>query len=137
MSFSEIQKSLNSVTYLQETSVVIEGVKFYGSPIMCVPPKMAFYSFEDPEKVWGRIPTDTDVLITHCPPYKILDNPYRNYGDKVLRDYVFKVNPLAHLFGHIHGEYGYHFENETNFINCAISNEPLNPVVYFDFPLNE
>ena len=69
------------------------------------------------------------------PPNGILDNPYRKYGDKVLRDFVFKVNPLVPTFGHIHGEYGYHFENQTNFINCAVSEDPFNPIFYFDFPV--
>ena len=57
-------------TYLQDTAIMIEGLKFYGSPWQ---PEFCNWAFNLPrgkrlEFVWSSIPDDTDVLITHTPP---------------------------------------------------------------------
>ncbi len=54
---------------------MIEGLKFYGSPWQ---PTFHNWAFnldrgEEIKKVWDKIPNDTDVLITHGPPFGILD----------------------------------------------------------------
>jgi Icc-related predicted phosphoesterase len=132
MSKEEIQSILTNATYLQEDSVVIRGIKFFGSPMMTTGPRMAFRSTDDPVDVWKVIPSDCQVLITHIPPYGILD--YKT-GCQELKNRVDEIKPIVHLFGHIHGAYGTLHENGTTFINCAIQNDILNPVVYFDLKL--
>ncbi len=63
------------IIYLQDSSVEIEGLKIYGSPWQ---PRFFDWAFnlnrgaELAEK-WKLIPGDTDVLITHGPPFGILD----------------------------------------------------------------
>ena len=60
--------------YLYNSSVTIDGIKFYGSPYT---PRFFDWEFmydeEEAEDLWSTIPTDTDVLITHGPPYGIFD----------------------------------------------------------------
>jgi len=90
--------------------VIIEGVKFYGSPWQ---PRFFDWAFnldrgEEIKKKWDLIPMDTDVLITHGPPYGILDLTHE--GEKVgceeLMKAVLRVQPKIHIFGHIHEAYG-------------------------------
>lgn len=52
------------------------------------------------------IPNDIDILITHCPPYGILDE---NLGSPDILDFVLKARPKWHLFGHIHATGGQQF----------------------------
>jgi Icc-related predicted phosphoesterase len=45
-----------------------------------------------------------DILVTHCPPYKILDKTYKNkyIGSlTILEDLILRVKPKIHIFGHI------------------------------------
>lgn len=66
--------------YLCNSGVQIDGVKFYGVPMF----------FEDAinrraENDFMNIPPDTDVLVTHQPPYDILDlSDEIHYGDPFL-----------------------------------------------------
>lgn len=48
-----------------------------------------------------------DILITHGPPYGILDqvienNQIKSVGCKYLKNKVLEIKPLYHIFGHIH-----------------------------------
>lgn len=51
----------------------------------------------------GRIPRDTDILITHTPPRYHLDI---NIGCAGLLREVWKVKPRLHIFGHVHSGHG-------------------------------
>ena len=53
------------------------------------------------------IPTDIDVLVTHYPPYGILDE---NLGNTEILNFVLKAQPKYHLFGHIHSTAGLEFQ---------------------------
>lgn len=57
---------------------------------------------------WEQIPIDTDVLITHGPPYGFGDRITRgeHVGCLDLLDAVVKIQPRLHIFGHIHEGYG-------------------------------
>lgn len=110
--------------YLNDSGVEIEGVKFYGSPVS---PKFGHWSFmkergDESAKVWDKIPDDTDVLITHGPPYGILDETaFKNkVGCYDLLQRVLKVKPKYHIFGHIHEAYGIEKKGETTFINTSV-----------------
>ncbi|KAK4145821.1 Metallo-dependent phosphatase-like protein [Dichotomopilus funicola] len=51
----------------------------------------------------GRIPDETDVLITHTPPRHHLD---LDLGCAGLLDEVWRVKPKLHVFGHVHYGHG-------------------------------
>ncbi len=59
---------------------------------------------------WAQIPEDLDILITHGPPYRILDQTMEGdcAGDHELVDSLWNLQepPRYHLFGHIHESYG-------------------------------
>ena len=67
------------------------------------------------------IPTDIDVLVTHCPPYGVLDE---GLGSPEILNFVMKSKPKYHLFGHIHATEGQEFQfGETLCINVGCYNK--------------
>ncbi len=118
------------IHYLADSGVTIAGVKFWGSPWT---PKFYDWAFmkEDDELAvfWGRIPSDTDVLISHGPPYGILDKvPREHTGSRTLLARVQLVQPVVHIFGHIHEQGGKHERvGPTDFYNVAGLNENYRP----------
>ena len=70
------------------------------------------------------IPEDTDVLVTHTPPYGILDREGSiQYGSSELLERVRVIHPRLDLFGHIHKFHGTLSDGVTAFSNAAIMNE--------------
>ena len=64
------------------------------------------------------IPHDLDILITHYPPYGILDE---GLGSIEILNFVLKARPKYHLFGHIHATAGKDFLlGETRCLNIAV-----------------
>ena len=104
---------------LYNSGVEIEGVKFYGVPLFvpdCADGRQEQYEAD--------IPLDTDVLVTHRPPYGILDYADQtNYGSATLLRRVYEIKPRLHLFGHIHQQYGVLKRGETTYSNGAMMNE--------------
>lgn len=64
-----------------------------------------------------------DVLITHCPPFGILDksNKDKNGGSKALRAISLDRKPKYHIFGHIHEANGMQKIGDTMYLNVAKS----------------
>ena len=98
-----------SVILLDHKSIEIEGINFFGSPYTPTFNNWAYNIKHHKISVyWNDIPTNTDILITHGPPKGILDltiNPDRSLelcGDKSLLNRVLTLNPLVHIFGHLH-----------------------------------
>jgi len=72
----------------------------------------------------AQIPEDTDVLISHNPPYEILDfDDNIHYGCPDLLQAVERIKPRYHLFGHVHAAHGIKKLQQTTFVNAAIMNE--------------
>jgi Icc-related predicted phosphoesterase len=86
------------VVYLNNSSFEYEGIKFYGTPHQ---PYFCDWAFNVPDceklmNIYQQIPDDTDILLTHCPPFGILDQSHqpnysnltgeKNLGSKELRE---------------------------------------------------
>lgn len=128
----EIKSLVKNATYLEDSGVEIEGVKFWGSPWQ---PEFMNWAFnlhrgQQLAEVWRLIPDDTDVLITHTPPYGILDQipSGEHVGCKDLLEALQRVRPKVHVFGHIHEGYGVLKQNGTTFINASVCDEHYRPV---------
>lgn len=127
----------DGLTYLQDASVTIDGVKFYGSPWQPEFHSWAFNLPRGPEiaKRWAAIPDDTDVLITHGPPRGIGDRcgMDERAGCEDLLARVRVVKPRLHLFGHIHQDRGQWTIGDTHFANVT-TDECMAGVTVIDFP---
>lgn len=93
------------ITVLIDEAIIIDGVKFYGSP--WVNPVGNWSFLADTGKmaiVRDIIPLDTNVLVCHSPPYGILDMAYnQNLGCKHLLKKLDHLNNLGLMtVGHIH-----------------------------------
>ena len=105
--------------YLYNSGVTIEGLKFWGIPLFL----SADIAGSFPQ-IMEQIPSDTDILITHQPPYGMLDFAGRTtYGCPDLLQAVLKIRPRYHLFGHIHDACGIQKSKYTTFVNAALVDE--------------
>lgn len=122
-SYQHAVNVLSAATVLVDKEIIIEGVKFYGTPWQ---PAFNNWAFNLPrgsaelEAKWLQIPLDTDVLISHCPPKGILDLDIEDgvhKGCSMLFDRVLReVQPKYHIFGHIH-YYGQAHHQGVHFVN--------------------
>ena len=98
------------IIYLENEEIVIEGIKFWGSPHT---PQFGDWAFmkkrETINRVWDTIPEDVQVLIVHGPPKGIRDLSYDRHnnleycGCGALLKKCFKLPKLELVcFGHIH-----------------------------------
>ncbi|MGZ4996591.1 MAG: hypothetical protein ACXV8J_01995 [Methylobacter sp.] len=117
---------------MENSGIEIEDVQFWGSPWQ---PEFYDWVFNLPSgsllaAMWALIPDDTDVLITHTPPYGILDQVTigEHVGCEDLREAVKRVMSKVHVFGHIHKSYGMLKQNGITFINASVCDERYQPV---------
>jgi len=134
-------ENLTRTHYLFDKEIELEGVRFYGSPWQ---PEFCNWAFNVPRgqalaTIWSKIPDDTDVLITHGPPYNILDEVAFTgikAGCEDLADRILQVRPKLHIFGHIHVDSKWRspqlsqlqVNGCTTHINASICNESYDPV---------
>jgi hypothetical protein len=128
----QARRLIKHAVYLQDSGVDIDGIKFWGSPWQ---PFFCNWAFNLPRgaplaQVWAKIPSDIDVLITHGPPYGILDRIYNgdHVGCEDLRAALTRVRPKIHAFGHIHESYGVREQDGTVFINASLCDGRYRPV---------
>ena len=126
-------KAIPNAVYLEDEEFVFDGVKFYGSPWQPWFHNWAFNVERGPKiaKIWENIPEDTDVLITHGPPHKILDKvmyDHLHVGCEELIKRIDVVKPKIHLFGHIHETYGHEEKDGIHFVNASICNRGYDPI---------
>ena len=126
------------IIYLDDEEIVLEGLKFYGSPVQLEFYNWAFNRTEESlARYWSNIPTDTDILITHSPVYGILDEINNNgihLGSPSLYNEISeRLNLMISVFGHIHSGHGTRLINNTLFINASNLDEKYqvayNPVI--------
>ncbi|MGD9487526.1 MAG: metallophosphatase domain-containing protein [Calditrichaceae bacterium] len=126
----EARKLITNAIYLQDQSTVIEGIHFYGSPWQ---PWFFDWAFnlkrgQALKEKWDLISSDTDILITHSPPFGVLDLVgHKHVGCEELTAALMRIKPKYHIFGHIHEGYGTKEMNGTTFINAAICNGRFAP----------
>jgi len=127
-----------AIIYLQDSAIEIDGLKIYGSPWQ---PRFFDWAFnlnrgQEMAEKWAMIPDDIDILITHGPPYGILDLVPRsgwdeNTGCEELRKRVEKLTKVGrlklHVFGHIHCGYGVHDDFGVKFVNASTCDEQYDP----------
>lgn len=134
----------DAAEYLCDSGTEFEGLKIWGSPWTSWFPQinphcMAFTKKTERElqEKWDLIPNNIDILVTHSPPYAILDHFYewgdldkpKYVGSPGLREKIENIKPRIHVFGHIHenggkqllkGQFG---DPNTVCVNASIVNE--------------
>jgi predicted phosphohydrolase len=135
--------------YLQDSGTDFEGLKIWGSPWVrgnkwwsdnC----KAFALENDAQlaEKWALIPDDTDILVTHSPPYGMMDETEDGEpcGSPALTkwesDHVSTLK--LHVWGHIHEARGFYDVRKAKsklgspripvFVNAAIMDRCYKPV---------
>ena len=135
------------LSYLCDSGTQFEGLKIWGSPWTLafegMNPKCKAFTVDTEEELaekWNLIPNDVDILVTHSPPYGILDKTlFENHvGSVTLENAVQRIKPYLHVFGHVHECGGkvddlVHYENMcgsklTTMVNASHVNERYEPV---------
>lgn len=134
------------IHYLENSEVVINEYKIWGSPIQPWFHNWAWNYQRGPEiaEVWSKIPDDTNILITHGPPYGKLDRVEKwptgaatNEGCKDLKARIQELSQLkAHIFGHLHLQGGQMLDVDgVKYVNAAVCDEkyqPINKIMVID-----
>jgi Icc-related predicted phosphoesterase len=131
----------NEVVHLCDSGTEFEGLKIWGSPWTLRfkgqnPQAMAFTfdTEEELSKKWEMIPDDVDILVTHGPPFTILDMTVdgRQVGSPhLMAHHLSRLRPKLWIWGHIHEAYGiagpYKWAG-TRYVNASHVNELYQPV---------
>lgn len=122
---AELLSKYPEIIYLNDSGVIIEGIKIWGSPIQPWFYNWAFNRKGDEIcKHWDLIPLDTEILITHGPVHGYLDLTLGGdvTGCPYLLEKIKELKSLKlHMCGHIHEAYGtIHFADGVKFINASV-----------------
>lgn len=130
----------NGIIYLQDEAVTLHNpeiekpITLYGTPHTPFFFDWAFNEYEEKLKdIYGMIPENLDILLTHGPAYGILDEVCQDFkqkwlGSVALRNRIYEAKPRFHVFGHIHEGYGQKFLGETTFINATVCDKHYRPI---------
>jgi len=119
------------IEYLEDSEVIIDGIKIYGSPWQ---PEFHNWAFnmergEKIKRIWDNIPDDVNILITHGPPHGIGDLVRERIHAgclELLKRIQQLKNLKLHVFGHIHSGNGNYISDDivgVIFCNAAICDE--------------
>ena len=133
---SKIKEIFPNAHYLEYNSFQLEepNISIYGAP--CILRRNFFIrgnafslSGSQLRREWEKIPKNIDILVTHVPPYDVLDVTYKNkhIGSKWLRNEICnRIQPKIHIFGHNHDSINYYalgkFKNghKCLFVNACV-----------------
>jgi Icc-related predicted phosphoesterase len=132
------QEVCPAVHFIDHGVIEIEGIKFYCSAATPWFHDWAWnYHSNELKRHWGTIPKDTNILVTHGPPYMICDevisvsgcsyDPPRYVGCNELREAIKGLPNLTHhIFGHIHCGHGQIELDGVKYYNVSICGESYN-----------
>jgi Icc-related predicted phosphoesterase len=119
---------LGNAIYLENSGMTVAGLRIWGSPVQ---PEFNHWAFNVARgaairRYWRMIPEHTDVLVTHGPPFGVLDTSHpatTHLGCEELAKAIEQIRPGLHIFGHIHGGHGQLTANGTRFVNASVVDE--------------
>lgn len=132
----------NKIHLLLDTEEVIDGIKFYGTPWCPSLRNWAFYGDSGTLKnKFNQIPSDFDILLTHCPPKYgqqgiVLETNWnfgKDFGCEELQEALVQKTMLRSdvcwvLSGHIHsGNHNWETRGPLVYRNVSIMDEDYEP----------
>lgn len=126
--FNDMLSQYPGITYLEHSMVEIEGLKIYGYPLT---PRFNHWGYMADRgsikmlSALSMIPSNIDILVSHGPPYQILDkcDNGAEVGCVDLLNELDRIAPKFFLCGHIHSSKGEKIVNGIHYINCAVLND--------------
>lgn len=145
-----ILASCGVITLIDEELMLPPGITIYGTPWqqvnlddqrMLAMNGYDSFSVLDCSEHFKKIPSDTDILVTHQPAAGMLSLAFDGYelgSTQLASRYQQNLNPKLHVFGHVHEQYGWQWASDahqTLFVNaslCDPSNRPVNPPIVIE-----
>lgn len=121
-----VRAAMKDCHFLIDETITISGLKIHGSPWT---PWFYDWAFNTRGNQMAEITAampKCDVLVTHGPPFGVLDYVPRGgcVGAPELRKEIFnRIRPKLHVFGHIHCGAGKKVTDDITFINAAMVDE--------------
>lgn len=124
---------ITNARVLMDNMVEYNGINLYFSPYQ---PTFCDWAFNlergQPLKdKWDKIPDNVDILVTHGPPYNILDKTSAGEivgCEELAKALETRLRPKVHVFGHIHEGYGQMQRKDTLYVNASICTERYEPI---------
>ena len=132
---------LTQWTYLEDSFVTVLGLKIYGTPWSAAfyPANWAFNQKRGEESVsrWAQIPKDTDIFISHGPPFGYGDRTRgKHVGCVDLSTRLLEIKPRLTVCGHIHTDQGIFAAPWGTLVNaCVIDEEQKRIPIVIDLPI--
>lgn len=127
----EALKLLPGVITLLDETVELLGFRIYGTSWINFKHGKFPFEIETLSEKFAKIPTNTDILVTHSPPWGIMDLNGKNEhmgSDSLTREIKERVKPKLHVFGHMHRSYGTAKVWDTQFVNGSLVDNDHSPV---------
>lgn len=115
---------LNGNYYLENEYCEPWGIKIWGSPCTMRERESFQSAFKletgvDAEQLYSTIPSDTNIIVSHGPAYRRLDEVYctpdnLHLGSEQLLYHVYRVKPTFLFCGHVHQDHGYMLDPNEN-----------------------
>jgi len=128
--FEDMKVPIEGVDVLIDKSITIEGLKIWGSPWSLPFFQWAFMATEEElQKKYDLIPDDTNIILSHTPPYSVCDltTDVINAGSKSLLSKIVQLPELKLVVsGHIHEARGIKELGLTTIVNASVLDENYN-----------
>lgn len=118
------------INYLEDSSVIIKGIKFYGTPWCHQFFNWAFMlSDEELTEKFSSIPFDVDILLTHDAPFGVSDvclqwNKKEHIGNSPLTSAILDKEPSINIHGHLHSsDHNVQLLGNTKVYNVSLLDE--------------
>lgn len=131
----------SSSIYLENRAVEVMGYNVYGTPYQ---PAFCDWAFnlegrDALRECWSKIPDETDILISHGPPYGMGDLCFhgQRVGCRDLLETIRRKQIPVSVAGHIHEGYGVIDDGGTLFVNastCNLKYRAVQPPIVIDVP---
>lgn len=127
----------DGIIYVQDEIANVGGFNVLGTPWT---PRFYDWAFQlggkESKEHWKKMERyafmadGIDILVTHGPPYGIMDKTYRgdHVGDRDLLASCRRLRPKLHVFGHIHNSHGYQESSGGASVNAAVCDEYYDPM---------
>ena len=144
----EIVRSYSEIEFLCDSGFEFRGLKFWGTPWVnpCGYWSFCLQNKKFAESKMSEIPKDTDVLVSHSPPFDVRDKVmgtkvrknketgkmemfYKPVptGSRELMNRINAIVPRINIFGHIHECHGFEAHEGVLFLNASIMNDMHRP----------
>lgn len=130
------QQGYENLHLLIDKEVELFGLKIYGSPwtktFYGMNPQCKGFAVNNEAELleyWHNIPYNTDILVTHCPPYAKLDCTSRgkSVGSLSLAKAITMRSIPLNIFGHIHEDRGELVRDGAYYYNVSYVDENYMP----------